>query len=668
MIIKSIRLENFRQYKGVNTVNFSVDKDRNITIIIGVNTSGKTTLMQAFNWCLYENTTFRNKELLNSEIATDLTYGAYANVSVEIVLEHEGKEFTIKREQRCSGIGNGKVRSERPSLSVSYKEANGNSIYISNVECENTINKILPVGLSDYFFFDGERIQEINKKKDVVTAVRGLMGLDIISGAVDYLNPDKGSSVVSKLSKELSTGSDEKSEQLNVELDSALAAVENNKSRLQTIDSEIEYARSEKERLAQIMRDTSEVRDLQKKRDDLNRNLSIIEGSIKSAQDRIVMDFNRDYLAYFAHPLIDSALKVLNGTSKQVEGIPEMHAKAIDYILERGKCICGCDLTKNQGAVENIEYEKSLLPPQHIGTVVRSYKDLCSTWESRNANAEFATCIMQDYAEIRRYERRKDEIAQELKNVSQKIKEIGSVNTAQIEDDYAANDRALETKIKQKATIEETLRYLSSRIEAIRKQLSGLAVQNERNSILRREINYAMAVFEWFKDSYDRNEKEVKEDLLRSVNSIFESMYHGSRRVTIDDNYRIQLLTTGGYADISSEESKGLEAVKNFAFVCGLVDLARKKARKGEKSEIAAADMYSTEPYPIVMDAPFSNVDEIHIEKISTILPKIAEQVILIVMKKDWAYAESTMQDKVGARYSIVKVNNADTNSIIKDI
>lgn len=53
MIIKSIALNNFRQYKGAQApILFSTDKEKNVTVILGVNTSGKTTLIQAFEWCL----------------------------------------------------------------------------------------------------------------------------------------------------------------------------------------------------------------------------------------------------------------------------------------------------------------------------------------------------------------------------------------------------------------------------------------------------------------------------------------------------------------------------------------------------------------------------------------------------------------------------------------
>ena len=72
------------------------------------------------------------------------------------------------------------------------------------------------------------------------------------------------------------------------------------------------------------------------------------------------------------------------------------------------------------------------------------------------------------------------------------------------------------------------------------------------------------------------------------------------------------------------------------------------------------------------MDAPFSNVDEIHIQNISEILPKSAEQVIIAVMKKDWEQAEKTMSKYVGKSYQIVKDKDIygkdmDTSTHIKE-
>ena len=51
MIIKEIELNNFRIYKGVNTIDLTPDGDRNIIIVSGNNGFGKTTFLMSLVWC-----------------------------------------------------------------------------------------------------------------------------------------------------------------------------------------------------------------------------------------------------------------------------------------------------------------------------------------------------------------------------------------------------------------------------------------------------------------------------------------------------------------------------------------------------------------------------------------------------------------------------------------
>ena len=107
------------------------------------------------------------------------------------------------------------------------------------------------------------------------------------------------------------------------------------------------------------------------------------------------------------------------------------------------------------------------------------------------------------------------------------------------------------------------------------------------------------------------------------------------------------------------DESDGLRAVKNFAFVSGLVDLA-KEALQGDEDDVELG----SQTFPLVMDAPFSNIDEVHIANICSILPSTAEQVIIAVMQKDWEQAEDKLEGKIGKMYNIIK----DTDSSGKEI
>lgn len=53
MIIRSITLNNYRLYKGVNQIKFDLNPSQNIFLISGENGFGKTTFLHSLLWCLY---------------------------------------------------------------------------------------------------------------------------------------------------------------------------------------------------------------------------------------------------------------------------------------------------------------------------------------------------------------------------------------------------------------------------------------------------------------------------------------------------------------------------------------------------------------------------------------------------------------------------------------
>ena len=48
MKFKTLKMKNFMRYKGVNEIDFSCDEEHNVTVVLGDNTVGKTTIAQAF--------------------------------------------------------------------------------------------------------------------------------------------------------------------------------------------------------------------------------------------------------------------------------------------------------------------------------------------------------------------------------------------------------------------------------------------------------------------------------------------------------------------------------------------------------------------------------------------------------------------------------------------
>ena len=659
MLIKQITLSNFRQYRGKQIVEFSCDKEKNVTIILGDNTSGKTTLIQAFNWCLYGETSFKTKDLINSEALREMEISSCKNVSVEIELIHENKLYVIRRTQKVTKSMPGRAHVfSTPILKVEYKEPNGEMQEVSSLQCQSTINKVLPEALSGYFFFDGEHISDINDRGNVVKAVRGLMGLETINEAVDHFSPKSTVSVISKLQKEVDIGQDSKHIKLKGDLTAAKERMKTFENRLAQVRSEIEYFERRSKELSDKILANADTKNRQEEKVRTERDVAFLEKNKTDVEQEIVRDFTKNAYKFFALPLYEKVYRVIADAKQDGEGIPKMHSDSIEYILKRGKCICGADLTMNQGAVNHIRYEQSLLPPQHIGTSIREFKKNCQRYQLDIIG--YAERIETDYRRIRENANELDDKKAHMAELSRLLQ--GNVDVGKFERDKVENDAQLKQKREWEIGLSVRIGETKNQIESLEKQISALQRVTDKNRRINTYIAYAQRIYEWFKKSYDEKEKEVKDELYTSINTLFKQMYHGERTVEVDDRYHITLKVSSGNGVYVNDTSPGLDTVKNFAFIAGIVDLARKKAQ--QKGDGINTIEYSSEPYPIVMDAPFSNADEKHIANISKVLPQVAEQVILIVMNKDWEYAQANMSDRIGMIYQIEK--HSEVNSSIR--
>jgi DNA sulfur modification protein DndD len=649
MVIKSIGLYNFRQFKGNQEIEFSIDKEKNVTVILGINTSGKTTLVQAFNWCLYGKCDYQQKELLNKEIAQQ---DGETEVRVNIILVHEGREYLIIRRQLFRCIS-GSVNKQAAELSVSYKEPNGEMQAVIDSRCEEVINNILPSDLSNYFFFDGERIKNLTKIGGVKDAVRSLMGLEVLSSSMEHLDPEKPYSVYTKFNRELDVKKDNDSDSKRSRVEKLQEKIESAKENLDTLNNEKEYYANRKADLEKRIRENENVGRLQKERDGITRDIYFLTKQIERDDINIKTVFNGNAVSFFAMPLIANALKVIEEAKDLHEGIPQMHADSIAYILKRGYCLCGCDLTRNEGARDSLTKEQKLLPPEAIGTYIYNFKkDLLSNSNKSESYADDLSRVHTSWLENKYQLSEKQE---RLEQISSTLK--GHENVAKLEEDYREVERKLNDATNRIIDVNEQVAADKREIELLNKEIDALAVGSDKNTRIRKYLDYTNALYQWFSNEYKLKLTNVKEQLLESINKSFSLIYHGNRRIEMSDNYNITSVTTGD--SWALDTSNGLETVINFSFIMGLIDIARRRVKNKDEDE-----SITSEPYPIVMDAPFSNLDKTHCNNIAKQLPEIAEQVIMIVMDKDWEIVEDRFQSRLGQKY-IIEKQGKDTHSII---
>lgn len=657
MLIKSLRMENFRQFKGSNKIDFSMEPGKNVTIILGDNTFGKTTLLQAFNWCFYGIAMFDQNpdNLLNLEVASEMFNGDTRIVEVEITVIHDGAEYIITRTQRYT-MNNGKVRGEAtPQPKVSYKQPDGQTESVKAVQVKNVINNILPQDLSTYFFFDTERVNSISTRRDVAEAVKGLLGLTILDSAIKHLGTRSAkTSVIGKYYASMDMDGDSKAQDALRRIQAAEAKRAAISEQLEECKSQINHYEGRKEQLDSILRDNQTTSTLQKKKEDLERRIAQEKKALEATMNAFFREFSQGSLQFFAQPLLKTTSAFLKEVKVDDKGIRDLTKPTIEELIKRGRCICGAEIRNGNDAYNHLMAELAYVPPESIGNTVRHYRDKLQSF-SRPAERVYDS-LTERFESMYRSKTRIQEWEDELLGISSQIK--GKENMRQYEIELVDVKKRLRDLNAKKERLIRDDQAQKSDIDRYKKVYDSLVAVSGKNKEIMALIEYAEEIHDWLVETYSQKEGTIREALETKVNEIFERMYHGYRRVVIDQKYQVSLLTTIAEKEIAAGESEGSNRVKNFAFIAGLVALAKEKIMTDSSEN--GFDL-SSEPYPLVMDAPFSNADETHTANISKVLPEIAEQVIMFVMHKDWRYAEPVMYQRVGKQYQLNKISETFT-------
>lgn len=196
MIIKSIELNNFRIYNGVNKIDLAPTEDRNVIIISGHNGFGKTTFLMSLVWCLYGRQMDKVDDLYKKEIEEKGGYGRYIGNSLNKEAQRQGKtRFSVSvtftnveiPDTTCTEITI--IRSYDSATSTDDElqiliDGRESDLFSDRQEEEFFIRDyILPIEIAKFFFFDAEKIvsfAEINtpeQRRELSKAYSQVLGI-----------------------------------------------------------------------------------------------------------------------------------------------------------------------------------------------------------------------------------------------------------------------------------------------------------------------------------------------------------------------------------------------------------------------------------------------------------------------------------------------------------
>lgn len=605
MIIRRLVLHNFGVYASTNVFEFKGNKP--IVLIGGMNGRGKTTFLEAVLLALYGANSFAYNE------SNYKSYGQYlksfVNVSDESLKTYIDLEFSMdnydneKYRIHRKWTGNKKRTSEKIQV---YKDDVYNQFLTDNWSM--FIENILPSGLSNFFFFDGEKIAELAVEKtsnQMKESIKTLLGISVL----ELLKSDLGRIINRTVKNQVENSEAEEVEFLRNQ--KAIAA-----QNLTAIDKELEGLEERKITLTQKLdlknhEYIAKGGDIVTQQQELYQKRVAIKSKIDSYKEQLAVDaaselpflLVKDYLRNIREnaeieqeqKMLEIALRKMNHFSADYEKNNHKDSAAIlrfmDYVNNRS--------VKKE---DNVSYNLSdssllklqvLLDEQLLDTklnVIERQNKLEKLYQEANQ--------LDSYLSVDINEKEISTIYKEIKEIEQKIIEINAMI------DRKKNER--------KSRNGELISITSTFNKKVEKYLKKMELNDDSDRIIK-YAHMADTILEEYKVRLQKNKIAV---VANTMTKCYKKL--ANKKTLINHIYMDPVTLDLYYEDYNGKEinKASLSAGEKQLMVISL---------------LWALALCSKKKLPVIIDTPLSRLDSAHREAlINTYFPQASEQTIIL--------------------------------------
>jgi DNA sulfur modification protein DndD len=627
MLLKKIELSNFKIFYGDQSIEFSTDLEKNVTVIYGLNGSGKTTIIQALNWVLYGKTEIQ-EELFNKKALKEasIKYLNSVKTKVKLYFSHLGIDYILLREIKYHPF-NTKEKISQSEVTL-YRDENGKQSYISNPE--EFIESILPKDISPYFFFDGERIEEFAKDEhdnEVKKAIAKVVGVSLIENAIKHCE-----AVKKEYAQIMKNSSNIEDDIKKIE-----KAIEEKEDIIKNIIESIEKFNQEKIKLEEKVKEINDklknsegIKELTLKREQLEKQKEYLNKQLEEIMPQAIEKIKESYKIIVDGKLREFREEFLK-TFRPKEIIPaEYLNKLIKKSIEDKKCyICGREITNEESLLQR-EVNPFDVEVEWMFTTLTEFFKTYNSLSLLNDLNNISQRIIKIQDEI-------DSIEEELEKISEKLSSKGmnqqirnwEIEKNTLEKNVESLKIEIEKALKKKSEEEEELKSLKkSRDEKIKSK-------NIHNEILKKKI-FTEKIIDLMEDIKNKFTSKRKNDVEKNINEIFNTLIRKENnfRIHLNDDFSIRVESKYG-EEKKSNLSGGERQLLSLSFIIGMC--------KTSGYEV-----------PLVIDAPFGRLDDEHKLKVAKEIPYLANQIILITVPNELNEdSKKALNRKIGKSYRL---------------
>lgn len=653
----SIEMINFRQYKN-EKIFFSVDDEKNVTIIMGDNTSGKTTLEQAFCWCFYGKTSFQDQVLLNQDVARDAENTEKRQVIVRVEAEYGGQYYYIERSADYEKIDTVSTKKVKGKLKV-FKKVPDGKLVLAEDEIKELMELMLPEELSKYFFFDGESMQSMSetlfgqkKSEDIKDVIQSIVGLRSLQNLITHLKAEGSSrnTVIRGLNEIIDENGDEELKMLSAQIDSLERDLLKCEEDIGECKEDENKLRKEAEEIGDWLKKNETAKQLQNRIEEYERQRAGLEEKQEKQISKMITnlkELNAINPSYWLYQKLNEQKPEAAENYSNVLG--HIDKSVLQNILHSGICLCGEKL------IDNSPHYKAIENLLHMEEEIGVKRDFWAFMDDMKRKVEkrdvFLINCKEDKESLDEFEKNLSELTSKIETTkadmetrSDEIK-YKMERQREIEQDLLSKEDKKEKLEREKFQIEMDLKEKKEK----RRELREI---DETNQLYRRSLEMAEAIYQDVKGAYDSVENKVRDTFRSEFEYIYNEIWETEQEFDITRLYEV-------VPKEKLEPSTGQKYSMVLSFIGTALKMAKEQKMKEHVNNVHWLD--EIEQYPLVMDAPLSAFDTTRIHNISKVIPNIVRQWVIFIKDTDGRQAEEAMHDKIGMRYRICKISKTES-------
>ena len=642
MILQKLTLKNFRQFRGEHSVVFAASSEQNVTLILGYNTFGKSALLNAINFALYGEVQpdfDEAEDLLNHSAAA----ARENEVEVRLRFEFQQREYEVTRKRIYNFLGNSRRTAIDQVVMSEIKRQNGSWIGVPHYQ--RLINRAIPPQMAPNFIFHGEKRVSLfasrGTHKQVSDAIRNILGCNVIEAAIkDLLLIQK------KLDRNIARESgDEQIELFQKSIERFEQLIEENRRKIREKEDFIEASKIEIAQLEQQLRDHDQTKQLQSDLERAKSRRQTAETARLVAQKEIHRWIRDSATLVCSAALSEAALDAIDEEEFRGRIPSDFQDSFIQSLLDAKLCICARSLEKGGeawAAVEALLTQGGRKDVTDIALKVKSTAD------------RFSRSIAKARSEVGFSEDRVRSLDKDWNFANREIEELNARLKGTDIAVLAEKARKRESLEEQMGAVQRQIGDLERKIrvdlEPELQKVKGEYARRIRSKPEMEKRRVTLGIVEqlgaFLVEQMDVYERQARDKVLELTNLNLASM-HRDKEAFFDGKFNLSLRDR--VTKLESGKSTGEAQLLVLAFTSALIRFC--SVREADESEFLVPGTVA----PLILDAPFGQLDSLFQAGAISWIPRMARQVILFVSDSQARILQESpdIMDRVGACYAL---------------